>query len=415
VVLLLGPFLSYFTDESLGHDFLFSVAVIIYFVFAFLILLALAEGAAVNIPLYLWFFLAFTIYTILSDVFIKGKPIDLKYLYSNAYLPAAILMIIIESVHFSERYVKLTLCISLGTVLVSVIVILMQQIVNPQFLANPGLIRMWGASGVDMRMPSIYSWLSPVSIGFTFVSLLAVVMDDFLYSGKKKSSYFLLFLGFVYSFITKARWILVNCFLLVFLFWQYQQEKNRFARSLFVVGLSALLFWSSVEVLSSFNVPVANIIEQRYLESRTGGVGTGSSSTRILAFVIFTELFPQHPIFGVGRTGIGSGNVNENPELAAALTGRSSQIHVGYLSLFFYYGIVGGILYLLFVYFLMRRLYMVSKETQRWGAYFAILGFLLANLTLVYLTLYEVGIITSLVYYKYSSQSLSETETTAAS
>ena len=66
-----------------------------------------------------------------------------------------------------------------------------------------------------------------------------------------------------------------------------------------------------------------------------------SAGTRILAVYMFLEFFPENPIFGTGGV--------MKADLVRAIRGRSSQIHVGILSLFYYYGLVGGFIYLFFL------------------------------------------------------------------
>ena len=83
------------------------------------------------------------------------------------------------------------------------------------------------------------------------------------------------------------------------------------------------------------------------------------------------------------------------------LHGRSSQIHVGFLSLLYYWGIIGTILYSLFLYYLLKKLYRISKVTKNWGPFFGWEGLVLANLTLVYLGPDQSGLYLSLVVVKY--------------
>jgi hypothetical protein len=139
---------------------------------------------------------------------------------------------------------------------------------------------------------------------------------------------------------------------------------------------------------------------QRILEEDSGGFGYGASESRIFSFFVFAELFPEHPFLGKGEFHtfeLASGD----PELQSALINKSSQLHVGYLSLLYYYGIFGGILYFLFIYYLMKDFYIVAKKASRWGPFFVFVGFLFINFTLVYLPLYDVGLILAFVFHNY--------------
>jgi hypothetical protein len=95
------------------------------------------------------------------------------------------------------------------------------------------------------------------------------------------------------------------------------------------------------------------------------------------------------------------GTGEQDYKLRSFLKGHSSQIHVGYLSLFYLYGIVGGILFMIFLFKLLTKLYRESKQTTYWGPYLGVLGFAVANLTLVTFTFFEVGLIVSMIMHKY--------------
>jgi hypothetical protein len=83
------------------------------------------------------------------------------------------------------------------------------------------------------------------------------------------------------------------------------------------------------------------------------------------------------------------------------LADRSSQIHVGYLSLLFYYGIIGGLLYFGFVYYFTKSLYSRAKVHGYFSPFYSWIGFLMANLTLSYFIPYEAGIFLVLLLDKY--------------
>ena len=80
------------------------------------------------------------------------------------------------------------------------------------------------------------------------------------------------------------------------------------------------------------------------------------------------------------------------------IRGRTSQIHVGYLKLFYYYGLVGGLLYLAFLASLMNRMWKIARQSNYWGGFFAILAFVVANLTLVELDLFYHGLLLALIF-----------------
>jgi len=117
-----------------------------------------------------------------------------------------------------------------------------------------------------------------------------------------------------------------------------------------------------------------------------------TASTRFLAFELFAKYFPENPFFGTGE--------HVTAELARSLQGRSSQIHVGYLSHLFEFGIFGSILLFSFWFYIAKRLFKTSRRFNYYGTFLGFLCFLVANLTLVKYSIFEYGIILSLLFNK---------------
>ena len=154
-------------------------------------------------------------------------------------------------------------------------------------------------------------------------------------------------------------------------------------------------------VMENLGIPIKDIIEKRILESESGGFLGGSSNTRILAFVIFAKLFPDNPIFGKGMMHSFEGK-SKDIKLSRMIKGNTSQIHVGYLSCLYYYGIVGFIPFIFFIINLESRMRGHAKSTGDWGPHFVLLGFIVSNFTLVNFSYIYFGLLIGLVYYKYS-------------
>ena len=83
------------------------------------------------------------------------------------------------------------------------------------------------------------------------------------------------------------------------------------------------------------------------------------------------------------------------------IQGRTSQIHVGWLKLLYYYGIVGALIYLSFVVALLRHLFLRAKKSKYWGSFFALLAFVVANFTLVELSPLYHGLLLALIFSRY--------------
>ncbi len=157
-----------------------------------------------------------------------------------------------------------------------------------------------------------------------------------------------------------------------------------------IVTLAIFLFIFSMRLL---NIDFQTIINERILSKSEGGITEGSAGTRLLAFRIFPKMFMESPIFGVGA--------QITQSLENELQGKSSQLHVGYLSLLYYYGIVGGGLYFLFLISLTKRLYRNAKLHGNLGPIFGWLAFVLANFSLNYVVPYEAGLMLCLFFDKY--------------
>jgi len=117
-------------------------------------------------------------------------------------------------------------------------------------------------------------------------------------------------------------------------------------------------------------------------------------------------LFPKNPVWGKGRIHSFKKGGTKDIELVRILHGRSSQIHVGYLSLFYYYGIMGSFFYFMFLVLLSRKLFVDAKETGRWAAFMGWCMFLISNMVLVVFDIFSMGIILALFYNEYHHQKL---------
>jgi hypothetical protein len=230
-----------------------------------------------------------------------------------------------------------------------------------------------------------------MGVGLTFLPFVAIVVNNYLVNKRNYFAYFFLFLGLLVAILSKGRWMMINAVVLFGMTLHY--TKVRFGRILKIAFIILLALIGIYFILPLISVNVHKLIFERILEASKGGFTEGSSSSRILAFKIFFKLFPKDPLFGVG------GQITD--ELLHELAGRSSQLHVGYLSLFYYYGIIGGLLYMSFVYYLTKSLYLHAKIHGYYAPLYSWIGFLLANLTLNYVIPFEAGILLVLLLDKY--------------
>ncbi|MCA0931058.1 hypothetical protein LCM02_01265 [Lutimonas saemankumensis] len=314
-------------------------------------------------------------------------------------------MFIIENIDIPKKYFKQILKISKIVLFIAFAVILIQQVINPNFFIRTDLINLEHSRTSDEdRLLSIYSWLDLLAIGFSFVPVFILVIEENL--RHKKSTVLWLIAGLIFSLLCKSRWVMVNTMLVGIIYMIYSKNLGLLVFRLLI--LAPLLFTLLVYSLKPFNINIDGIIMDRVFEKRKGGLMSGSASTRILAFKAFDALYWQgDPVFGKGNIKYGMGGSGEQDyKLRRFLGGHSSQIHVGYLSLFYMYGIVGGAAFIMFLILLFKRLYQDAKITKAWAPMVGMLGFAVANLTLVWFSVFEMGFIIVLLANKYYKQEL---------
>jgi O-antigen ligase len=384
-ILVLYPFISFFLLRYFGLGLNNTFALLILLGFIIILFEPNQNFKPIIVPKYIWFFILFMIFQLFSNVFILGMQINIKYLINNRFIPLVFYFLIVENLpQIHNNDYKKVISILFLVVIASTIVILIQSI-NPVFFIDPGYTALYEETKGDntqLRLPSIYSWNGSIAAGFSSISIAAILLSDYFKSKRTIYIILVLILTAVVVILVKARWIMVNYISLLIMFLIYRKVRivNFLRISVIIIIVGLLSFF----VLKRFNVNVDRIINERILEKQSGGIIKGSGSTRILAFELFYKLFPEKPIFGAGQ--------QITKELDILLASRSSQIHVGYLSLYFYFGIVGGTIYLMFLIFLTKRLYRHALFHGYWGPFFGWLGFLLANLTLVYLYPWDAGL-----------------------
>jgi len=336
--------------------------------------------------------------TILNIVKVNNDISIFKYLYSNHYLHFLIFLMFLQ---LDLKNMKLNLKFIHGflifIVIFSVIVSIIQQFI-PTFFTNPDYVKAWmeterGSLFVseELRSPSIYSWSGSLGFGLIFLPFVAIVVNNFLIKNKKRVAYLFLFLGLLVAILSKFRWSMVNAIVLFAMIFHYSKGAKISKYKVFFIFLLVLL--GIYYLLGFVGINVDKLLADRILETSKGGLTQGTASTRLLAFEIFFKFFPKEPIFGVG--------LQKTRELITELAGRSSQIHVGYLALFYHYGLIGGLFYMGFIYYLTKTLYLNTKIHGYYSPLYSWIGFLLSNLTLFYLIPFEAGILLVLLLDKY--------------
>lgn len=399
LLIAISPFIGYLTRTLLDVHFNFAT-VVVCLVSVYLIFL---DKLSFKLPGYTILLAIFMLYTIVSDLVIVEDKFDLKYVYSNLILGSLLIFVIIENTQISHTFFKMLFYVNHAVLLIAFVVIIIQQLYDPLFFVNPVYHNFLESRDyANTRFPSIYSWIHATNaVGLCFIPILGLTIAHHL-KHKTKGVFYLYFIGIVVAFISKSRFIMLNYLLLLALIPIYKGFTLGTSLRYFIFFIIFILsiYYGSKTV----GIDTDRIINERILERNRGGILEGSASSRFLAFEIFNRLYFEHPIFGKGTFHDTDTEVSQDYELVNMLRGRSSMIHVGYLSLFYYYGIIGGIIYLAFLFMLTRRSYIKSKKNNSWGPFFSVIQFILINLTGVVFNIFFMGMIISFIYQKYYSQ-----------
>ena len=369
------------------------------------------EGGNLKIPYYVQLLGLFTLYTLLSSFLVSDLLMDtgtIKYLYSDYFLLTFIAFLIIENTHFPARWIHIAIRI-LGLTLVLAAIISVVQIYKPLFFLrttdvieglpyerlgsyyrdNPveetnSVSRFLGGYRL-----SIYSYINELSVGIDTLAIFSILIA--LKSTKRIRIIIWVIAAGLVSFLSSSRWIMLNFLVISSQFiWTRSTWFSNSIKYIFY-GVILMIFMGTIAKYSGIDL-------QDFTEDR---LFSNSALTRLVAVEVFSEVFPDHPFFGTGGV--------DTPEMERLIKGRSSQIHVGYLKLFYYYGLIGGLLYLGFLISFMIRLWQMARRSNYWGGFFAVLAFAIANITLVELDLFYHGLILAFIfsnhyYYKNITQ-----------
>ncbi|MGC9471149.1 MAG: hypothetical protein ACP5D1_06370 [Bacteroidales bacterium] len=384
IVLAFFPYIEIVFSEFIGIDFpnLFgTIGILLVIIFVY-------SSDKYLIPKYFLPLLLLSLYYLVWDI-INGTFVNLGgqeiflYIFRSKWLHTLAYLFLIENTFFDEKFIKTILIIFKATIIIAFIVSIIQFFVDPYFLM-PEKIKLayMGRGQYELRLNSIFGYLSTTEVGNSFIPIISIIIGYYLYLKKKLNITWLLMAGFV-VFANKSRYLYVN-FLLIII--QYPLVNGMNISK--VIKISIILFTSFIGFLYFAQIigfDVNTFIQER-LFSKT-------ASTRLLAVELFLEFFPKNPFFGTGEL--------VTQDLLWAIRGRSSHIHVGYLSHLFAFGIVGTIFLVWFLYDLGIKLYKTSKETMYYGTLFAFLCILFTNLTGTNFGFYHYGLLLAFIVDKY--------------
>ncbi len=360
------------------------VATLIYAVSSIAVLARGYFERQLRIPVYLSLYALFVIFTVLTNFSLTEEPWSkgvIKYLYANQLISSLLALFIVSNIHLTLSQLKKVIhAMTVVVVLASLVSII--QFFYPDFLFNRTEAYQYIEFKYSNRIWSLYSWTLFVDIGFSYLSYISIIFGVGLLVSRRK--YVMLLMGFLISLLNGSRWVILNA--IVISFQDFLSDRNRFARLLkfAVYAFSGIILITICLFL--IGVDLNALIFDRLFQEE-------SASTRLLALEVFLDQFPQAPLLGTGGV--------YTQETLDLIDGRSSQIHVGYLAVFYLYGLIGGILFLGFLYAILRKFWTVAKKTRYWGSYYCFLGFALANLTLVSFELYYHGLLLAVVVHNF--------------
>lgn len=385
-MLLLSPFLGY------AYSVWFSLPKTITHFFTFFSigtgLIFILKKKHTNIPLWAKFLLIFALYKLIWSLIIGSDKHFLTVLfYQIRDFAVFFIIIIVYSTSFNDRFINrsiiiMKLIVILAT-LVSVIQIFNMEFLNPQVYAGEDLHI--EENVYTFRRESIFGFVYPGALGLAFVPLLSVLVGYLLYTNNKYYIFYL-FLGITVALLSNTRFIIIGSIIVTLQIVAYNKSRIRgYIRYFIIFGI---LMFFALTALDYLGYDFKEWFKQRLMVE-----GSIQGTTRYKAIGNFLRFFPQKPIFGTGT-------MTEEIREASRAVG-SSQIHVGYLAMLVYYGLVGCFFLFGSWFLLIKQLYKTARKTNYWGSFFGFLTFLWSFTTMNLAFLLFSGIIFSMVFDKY--------------
>ena len=369
------------------------IAVLTFFGNAFVLIfiaLWLSKGwSKIKFPAYALPLLLLSVYVGAWDFFngnVAERGVEIV-LFRNYHFFSLVTLLIIENSTFSKKFIKRIVFLLTITIIPAILVSMIQATFDPFFFTPESYFTENAASignMYEMRPPSIFAYLGFNDVALSFIPILSLVLGYRMrYNYDKLVTGVLMFLGGLVCFATNARYAMIN---FVTVISQVLVGKRMNIKKILlyvlvcILGLIVILL-----VLQYIGYDLGMYLQERLLDT--------SANTRLMAFSLIYKYLPQHPIFGTG--------VRVGEDLYWEIQYISSQIHVGYLSLLYEYGIVGGILTYWVWYLLFKDLRNVARMTKFYASLFGFVTFLLANAALVQYDIYLYGIVYLFVFSKH--------------
>lgn len=405
LLFVFAPFVAYVTIYYLNIDFNRSVQLLSY-IGALLILIFKEKKRRIIFPKYLIFYLFFILYVFYSDLILLERVFKVDYLFSNSLIGTFNMMFILENMNVSHNFFRSVIKYSKLVLIIAFVTIIIQQVYDPNFFMRPYTFsyEIYTGDKSTVRLYSIYSWFDSIkSAGFSFIPIFLIVFEDLKKNNKRV--FFWLILGAIFSFLTKQRWIMINFSLVFFLFYIYSNIQNITFISIRIILLLSITLAGLFITLDIIGIDAKEIVENRILEVDKKDLNQKSAGTRLLAFKAFNTVFWESPILGAGNIKYGMGGIGKQDyKLEKELKGRSSQIHVGYLSIPYMYGIIGSLLFFVSLFLLLNKLFFLGRYFKVWGPFLGIFGVVLDNFVDVHYTFFLMGFIVVFLTARFYAQ-----------
>jgi len=381
------------------------IAVLTFFGNAFVllfVLMILSRGwSKMKFPRYTLPFVLLALYFGVWDFFngnVAERGIAIV-LFRNDHFFSLVVLLIIENSTFSKKFIRKLVFLMTITIIPAVVVSMIQATISPLFMTPDSYFAENAAyigNLYEMRPPSIFAYLDFNEVGLSFIPILSLVLGYRMrYHYDRLVTGALMFLGGLVCFVTNARYIMINFG--IFISQTLVGRRMNFKKILraILIGVTGLLL--ILFILQYIGYDLGTYIQDRILSS--------SAETRLMAFSLLYKYFPQNPVFGTG--------VRVGQDLFEEIQGTTSQIHVGYLSLLYQYGVVGGVLTFWVWYILYKDLLKTARMTKFYASFFGFVTFLICNAAMVQYTIYFYGILYLFVFSKHFKDEQQTTTATA--
>lgn len=377
-IFLLSPFLSYWVVNDyflIPYYFFGTIGTVVAFAF-----IVTNRTRILNLLIPLFLLLLYYLFWSFNNDRMETIGI-IKYIFKDRALHSISFIIIASNINLTSKDISNYTRLFKVYIILSVIFSLLQTLYLPGFFI-PVQFQYFdeNTAAYVVRNPSMWAYLDLFDVGLTFVPLLAFVVHKSIIKKKWMITILWLLAGALVCMLNNSRWVILNyCIVLVYCgYLIYKVRKQNLMSSIF--SYSIIIIFVSVFALTFINSYIYKISD--FTENR---LSSNSAESRVLGYELFLKYFPKNPWFGTG--------IHIGEDLAQDLVGKSSQIHVGYLSHLYEYGIVGSLFLFSFWAAIFIHFKRIGNKTGNYVYIVMFMCFLLANVTLVEYSVYHIGIL----------------------